>query len=190
MGSSDVPPPHVPSHVVPTTNFFLQVGGGLWTLCYLLLTYESFRTQSYGMPLFAIALNFSWELVYGLAVAESPLEKYVFISWLIIDCVMIHGMIKYAKHEWTHSPTIAHNIGIIFAAMAITTTLGHWSFAKWWIDNEIGKREGKFYNGVIGPDATELGFWSAMLCQVYVSAGSLSQLIVRQHSGGVSWSIW
>ena len=190
MGSHDIPPPHVPSHVVPIGNFLLQIGGGLWTLCYYLLARESFRSKSYGMPLFALALNFSWEVVYALYVVEYALERIVFTLWLIIDCGMVYGMIKYAKYEWMHSPIIARNIGKIFFVMAGACVVGHWTFAKWWIENDVGKREGKFYKGVIGPDITELSFWSAALCQAYLSAASLCQLVVRQHSGGVSWSIW
>ncbi|TVY15620.1 hypothetical protein LARI1_G005457, partial [Lachnellula arida] len=38
-------------------------------------------------------------------------------------------------------------------------------------------------SGRAGPDTTELGFWTALLCQLYLSASSLGQLIVRQHSG-------
>ncbi|KAI9776735.1 MAG: hypothetical protein M1839_009379 [Geoglossum umbratile] len=142
------------------------------------------------MPLFALALNFAWEAVYALYVAESPLERFVFAVWLFIDCGMVYGMVKYAKYEWSHAPAVARRIGGIFAVMAVGATLGHWTFAKWWIQNDIGKREGKFYRGVVGPDTTELGFWSAALCQVYLSAASLCQLVVRQHSGGVSWAIW
>lgn len=89
MGSNDIPPAHVPGHVVPVCNFLLQVGGALWTLTYILYARESFKSQSYGMPLFALALNFAWELVYALYVAESPLEKSVFVCWLIIDCFMV-----------------------------------------------------------------------------------------------------
>ncbi|KAK3996555.1 hypothetical protein QBC44DRAFT_365216 [Cladorrhinum sp. PSN332] len=74
--------------------------------------------------------------------------------------------------------------------MTLAATAAHWTFAEWWIANDIGKREGKFYRGAVGLDTTELGYWSAMLCQVYLSASSLCQLVVRQHSGGVSWSIW
>jgi hypothetical protein len=142
------------------------------------------------MPLFALALNFAWEVVYALYVAETPLERFVFAVWLFTDCGMVYGMVKYAKYEWSHAPTVARRIGEIFAILAVGATLGHWTFAKWWIENDVGKREGKFYRGVIGPDTSELGFWSAALCQLVLSAASLRQLVVRQHSGGVSWAIW
>lgn len=44
--------------------------------------------------------------------------------------------------------------------------------------------------GSIGPDVSELGFWTAAISRAYLSAACLSQLIVRQHSGGVSWGAW
>ncbi|KAF2762933.1 hypothetical protein EJ05DRAFT_447376 [Pseudovirgaria hyperparasitica] len=190
MGSNDIPPPHVPKHVVPTCNALLQLGGSLWTLTYILYTRQSFRDKSYGMPLFALALNFAWELVYALVVAESLLEKTVFTVWLVIDCFMVYGTVKYARYEWSHAPQIARNMGKIFIVLAGLAIWGQWAFAKWWIDNDVGRREGKFYRGVVGPDTTELGFWSALFNQVYLSAASLAALGVRGHSGGVSWGIW
>lgn len=190
MGSSDTPPPHVPAHLIPTCNLFLQTGSALWGVCYLLFVRESFKARSYGMPLFSAALNFGWEVVCALYVADSPLEKFHFTAWAVLDGLMILGIVKFAKYEWKHAPAVARNMGAIFTVLALVATIAHWTFAKWWIQNDIGKREGKFYRGVIGPDTTELGFWSAMFCQAYLSAASLSQLVVRQHSGGVSWSIW
>lgn len=190
MGSNDIPPPHVPSHVVPISNLLLQIGASLWTICYFLLVRESFKSKSYGMPLFAVAVNFAWELVYTLYVTEPLLERLTFTFWIVLDGCMVWGMMKYAKNEWKHAPVVANNIVSIFTGMTIAATVGHWTFAQWWIDNDMGKREGKFYRGVVGPDTTELAFWSAIVCQINLSASSLCQLVVRQHSGGVSWSIW
>lgn len=190
MGSNDIPPPHIASHVVPVTAFFLQIGGGLWTICYILYVRESFRSKSYGMPLFAVALNFGWEVVYALVVVETPIEQAVFTIWLLVDCGMVYGMIKYAKYEWRHAPLVAANILPIFGIMVVGTIIGHWTFVHWWMSNEIGMQEGKFYRGVVGPDTTELGFWSVAICQLYLSGASLCQLFIRQHSGGVSWAIW
>lgn len=73
-------------------------------------------------------------------------------------------MIKSSKYEWKHPPVVARNITGVFTIMALVVTAGHWKFAKWWIENDIGKREGKVYRGVVGPDTTELGFRSAVLC--------------------------
>jgi len=189
MGTLDIPPPHVPSHTIPISSIFLQIGGSLWTICYILYVRESFRSKSYGMPLFALALNFGWEIVYGF-IAEYPIERVVFFAWLLVDCGIVYGMLRFAKFEWEHAPVVKKNIGWFFALMAVGAVVGHGAFASWWIENEIGKQEGKFYKGVVGPDISELGYWSAVLCQLNLSAASLCQLVIRQHSGGVSWGIW
>lgn len=190
MGSNDIPPSHIPSHVVPTCNALLQIGGTLWTLCYILLWRRSIRDHSYGMPLFALSFNFAWEFVYALYVAESPLEQFVFGIWLLLDCGMVWGALKYGRSEWEHSPLVKGNLGKVIAGMTVYCAVGHWAFAKWWIDNEIGRKEGKIYRGVVGPDTSELGFWSAAASQAYLSAASLGCLLIRGHSGGVSWGVW
>lgn len=151
---------------------------------------ESKRSRTYGMPLFALAMNFAWEVVYALYVVESTLEFTVFAIWLVIDCGLVYYMLKFGKQEWDHAPFVKQNLGMILLVMIVYCALGQYAFAKWWLENDIGKREGKFYRGVIGPDSTELGFWSSAMVQAYLSAASLAQLLVRQHSGGVTWGGW
>jgi hypothetical protein len=148
------------------------------------------RSKSYGMPLFALALNLAWEVVYAFYVAEVHIEKTVFFLWLLIDCGMVHGVAKNGKNEWKHSQWVAQNLVAVLSVMIGICIAGQWTFAKWWIDNEVGKREGKYYRGVIGPDTTEMGFWTAAVTQLNLPAVSLCQLLMRQHSRGVSWSVW
>ncbi|TVY53521.1 Terpene cyclase, partial [Lachnellula suecica] len=130
MGSSDIPPPHVSPNFLPVTNTLLQIGGSLWTLCYILLTWESFRTKSYGMPLFALAYNFAWELIYAFYVAEAPLEKAVFGIWCLLDCGMVYGIVKHGHNEWKHAPVVAKNLGLIFWVLLAYCCVGHWASAK------------------------------------------------------------
>lgn len=190
MGSNDIPPPHVPSYYLPVANVLLQIGGAFWTLCYILLTLRSFRDRSYGMPLFALAYNFAWEFIYGLLIAEATLESAVCIMWLILDLGMVYGLLKYGKEEWNHAPLVKSNLGVIFAGLLGWCALAHWAFAKWWVDNNVAMKEGKFYRGVVGPDTTELVFWTALVSQTYLSVASLGQLLIRQHTGGASWGAW
>ena len=184
------PPAHVPSHVVPTGDIFLAIGGALWTACYILLVRESLLSHSYGMPLFALALNLAWEFVYAFYVSERLSERVIFTVWLCIDCGLVYGALKYGKHEWSHAPVVARNLGKILVLLTAGAVIGHWCFAKWWIENVFAMREGKPYRGVIGTDINELGFWTAAISQAYLSGACLSQLLVRQHSGGVSWGVW
>jgi len=189
MGSNDIPPPHVVAHYLSTGNALLQIGGALWTLCYFLLTLRSFQDRTYGMPLFALANNFAWEFVYGLFIAEAPLERIVFTLWLLLDLGMVYGLLKFGKEEWNHAPLVKRNLGKIFWAMTVWCAVAHLAFARWWL-KEGSKRDGKWYGGVEGPDTTELGWWTAVVTQTYLSVANLGQLLVRQHTGGVSWGVW
>ncbi|KAL3424677.1 hypothetical protein PVAG01_03958 [Phlyctema vagabunda] len=192
MGSNDIPPPHVARHVVPVCNGLLQIGGTLWTICYVLMVRESLRTKSYGMPLFALAFNLAWEVVYAVVVAEERLEQFCFGVWLVIDCGLVYGVVRHGRNEWAHAPLVQRHVGLLFGLLAAACVLAHWTFARWWLAHGFGGgRPGKSYGGVdAAVDTTELGYWTAMLAQVILSAMSLAQLLVREHSGGVSWSIW
>jgi hypothetical protein len=143
------------------------------------------------MPLFALAMNFGWELVYALYVVETPLEQAVFTIWLILDCGLVYGMVKFGGNDWAHAPVVARNLVPIFALLTSVAAAGNFAFAKWWIEYGVGGfRQGKWYHGVEGVDTTELGFWSSVFAQAFLSATCLAQLVERQHSRGVSWAIW
>ncbi|PVH75259.1 hypothetical protein DL98DRAFT_562445 [Cadophora sp. DSE1049] len=191
MGSNDIPPPHIPSFYLPVSNILLLLGGTLWTLCYLLLTQRSLADKSYGMPLPALTLNIAWELVFSLYVSETGLEKSVFSIWLVIDIGMVYGLLRYGREEWRDRPWVGRWLGSVFLGMVVWCTVGMGAFCWWWVENGVGGKEGKVYRGVNGgADTTELGYWTAVVSQVYLSVASLAQLAIRRHTGGVSYSIW
>lgn len=190
MGSNDTPPPHVPKHVVPFCTLCLQIGGVLWTIAYLLYLKEAVRSKSCGMPTLALAANFGWELVHTFYVDQEPLEKLVFSIWILIDVGLVRSLLKYGKTDYRLAPRVNRRLPGLFALLLVTATLAHWTFARWWITNEIGKKQGKPFRGSIGADITELSYWSSIVCQLVLGSSSLYELNARGHSGGVSWSIW
>jgi len=190
MGSNDISPPHVYPHTVAVGASLCAFGGGLWTICYILLARESFRSKSYGMPLIALPGNLAWEIVYSIYVTEAPLERIVFISWLVINSFIVYGTIKHGKNEWAHSPSVARNLASCIFYMTLWWVLMHYGFAKWWVESGVRMKDGKSWFGVQGIDTTELGFWSASVPQVTLSLGSLGMLLSREHTGGLTWGIW
>jgi hypothetical protein len=84
------------------------------------------------MPLFALAYNFAWELVYAFYVAEAPLEEFVFAIWCLLDIGMVVGVVRYGGNEWNHAPFVRNNLGKIFWVLLAWCCLGHWASAKWW----------------------------------------------------------
>lgn len=194
MGSNDVPPAHCPSWVVPTSTALLGIGVLFWDATYILMTRRALATKTYGMPLLALALNVSWELVYAFYVSEMILEKLGFAFWLLLDIGLIYTTVRFGPEAWRHTnPWVGRNIGWLFALMTAVGCVGHYAFAAWWMSEPhrgSGDKTGKFWAGQDAYDATEVAFWSAAVCQLAGSAGSLAMLIIRGHSGGTSYLIW
>lgn len=194
MGSSDVAPPHVPEWVVPLSTVALGVGVLFWDATYILMTLRSLRTKSYSMPLLGLAINVSWEIVYALYVCEAFIETAGFTFWLILDIGLIYTTIRFAPHEWEGtSGWVGRHMASILAAMTAVGCVGHFAFVSWWLSRPgigHGDKKGKWYFGQDKYDTTELAYWSAGVAQMIASAGALSMLLVRGHSGGTSYAIW
>jgi hypothetical protein len=193
MGSSDIPPAHCPSWLIPASTVLLGIGVVFWDLTYILMTLRSFKTKSYGMPILALALNISWEIIYWLYVSEMPLERAGFAFWLFLDIGLVYTTVKFGHHEWVHAPFVARNLVLILVVMTAIGLVGNYAFAFWWLSSPgrgTGDKTGKFRYGVEGQDCTELAFWTAAVLQLPASAGSLAMLLVREHSGGTSYAIW
>jgi hypothetical protein len=190
MGFNEVPPDYVSPYYFRIYNATFKFGMICWVLCYILIARESLRTKSYGMPLFALANNFAWELIHGLCIVDSTFERVAIVVWMLIDTPIIYATVKYGRYEWEHAPVVKRNLGKIFFGLTAFCALAHWAWAHWWITNGVSMKQGKFYLGVEGPDIKEMSFWSVELAQTIVSVTSLAQLITRQHTGGCSWAIW
>ncbi|PYH99045.1 hypothetical protein BO71DRAFT_405605 [Aspergillus ellipticus CBS 707.79] len=185
----EVPPPSVPEFWTTVPKVTFAIGGWLWVLSYFLLAYETFRSKSYGMPIFAMANNFAWEIVYGCYFQDLWSKQIVGIIWAIVDTIIVYGTIKYGRNEWKHTPVVEKHLGKIVILFIAWCLWGHFAFMNWYFDYNIAHKQGKFYLGVEGPDPTELKFWAGEIAQMTLSATSLMQLIMRQHTGGVTWAI-
>jgi hypothetical protein len=192
MTRHDVLPPHVSPSLRTYNDIFLGTGGLGYTFCYMLMTSQSLRDRTYSMPIFALSLNFAWELVFALFVAEEAREKAIFSIWLAIDLGLVYALFTYGANEWKHAPVVGRHVGKIFAGMLAWWCVVLYVVSQWWIDpaNPVNPKEGKAYKGIKGIDTDELGYWTALIAQVVLSFMSLAQIVVRQNSGGSSYKIW
>ena len=91
------------------TDILTLVSGVSWTLVYLLIIFHSYRDKTYGMPYWALAFNFSWELIFSFVLStHSPgLQLQLIINriWLVFDLVIFIAYFLYGKREWpSHLP--------------------------------------------------------------------------------------
>ncbi|KAI6579242.1 hypothetical protein MCOR06_010169 [Pyricularia oryzae] len=194
MGLYDTPPEHVPQWLPMASTAVLVFGMVSWYTAYALITIQSIKDQSYGMPLIATIANWSWELLYSFTVAEHPFEMVGLGMWFFLDVGLVWTTVKYAPNDWKHTaPWIGRNMALIFAVLVPWALWGNYTFSSWWLSEPgmgFGTKQGKWFRGKEGYDTLELGIWSALIPQGWISAGSLAMLISRGHSGGTSWTIW
>lgn len=95
-------------------ELFLTVLSGIgWMIVYEECIRLGFKQKTYAMPLFALGLNFAWELIYTLAdiflEAHGPLTGLTLVQaivnavWVCLDVVILVSYFKYGKKEWPKS---------------------------------------------------------------------------------------
>jgi hypothetical protein len=79
---------------------FLLLTGFCWTIVYIQLIRLGFKEKTYGMPFVALALNFSWEVLYsylGLKYNFSNIETWIILVWLVLDALIVLTYFVYGK---------------------------------------------------------------------------------------------
>ncbi len=123
------------------TNTILQnltvLGDLFWLVAYLLIIVRCFRQRTYGIPLLAVAMNFSWEVQYTLV--RPPLcddgrldvvKLAFFLGWLLLDLLIVWQVIRYGRKEQA-IPAIQHNFFPVLAATFAYCWMGHVAWARY-----------------------------------------------------------
>jgi len=73
------------------------ISGLAWTITYVSLTYRGFKDKTPGMPLAALALNFTWEITFSLVYppASSVILVVINTIWMILDVLIVIATLKY-----------------------------------------------------------------------------------------------
>lgn len=83
-----------------TILFLLLLSGFCWTIAYIQLISLGFKGKTYGMPFIALALNFSWEVLYsyiGLKYYFFSVQTWITLVWLVLDILIVATYLNYGK---------------------------------------------------------------------------------------------
>ena len=86
--------------------FLTLVSGIAWSVVYIELIRRGFKDKTYGMPLFALGLNFAWELIYGYTDVVLQLrgtigaQGIVNMCWALLDAIILVTYFKYGKERY------------------------------------------------------------------------------------------
>ncbi|MUH59357.1 hypothetical protein [Bifidobacterium canis] len=83
--------------------FLVALSGICWTIVYIELIRLGFRDKTCGMPVFALALNFAWELIYsydGLFGSRSFMaaQNAADVAWVCCDALIVATWFAYGRH--------------------------------------------------------------------------------------------
>jgi hypothetical protein len=77
------------------------ISGISWTVVYLDLINRGFRDKTYGMPLFALALNIGWEFIFGFLVGDGfEIQRIVNITWFALDAIIVVTYFRFGRREF------------------------------------------------------------------------------------------
>ena len=85
-------------------QFLLLLSGICWTIAYIELIRAGFKDKMYGMPVFALALNISWEGLYSyidLKSNSANVQTWINLAWFILDIVIVYTYLKFGKKEFS-----------------------------------------------------------------------------------------
>lgn len=80
--------------------FLTLLSGICWSVVYIELIRNGFKDKTYGMPLFALGLNFAWELIYSvndLTASTANIQGWVNLVWAALDAVIVYTYFKYGR---------------------------------------------------------------------------------------------
>lgn len=73
-----------------------------WTYAYVMIIVKGFKDKSYGMPVFALALNICWELIYAYVEVKKGLPNgYAYVVWFFLDVLIFTTYFKYGRDDFS-----------------------------------------------------------------------------------------
>jgi hypothetical protein len=83
-------------------QLFLTVVSGLaWTIVYIAAIRLGFKYKTYAMPVAALALNFSWETIYGIngLMGTVSAQSIINLLWAAADVVIVITFFRFGRAE-------------------------------------------------------------------------------------------
>lgn len=106
--------------------FLTLVSGVAWTIVYISCIHTGFKQKTYCMPLFALGLNFAWEVIYSVDEVVGFIgnpdmfsaQTIANIVWACLDAVIVYTYFKYGK---AYFPENAKKYFVPFSILAFAT---------------------------------------------------------------------
>lgn len=126
------------------------ISGVCWTIVYIDGIRLGFKDKSYAIPFYALALNFTWELLYtyhGFRINGVDVQNIFNAVWLTFDVGILYTYFKFGRKYFDYPPARAgvgntNSIFIGWSLLGLITALAiEYSFIR-----EFGVAKGAAYS--------------------------------------------
>lgn len=150
----------------------VDIGTFFWMIAYVLAIIQGFRQKTYGIPLVAVCLNFTWEVLAAFAFQEPVvLWRIGDIFWMLIDGVIVYQVFRFGRDRQS-APEMRRWYYPILCSVFVAAAAGQYTFTSYFGDN--------------------LGFEDAYLISIVMGALFISMFFTRREAGnlayGVAWT--
>jgi hypothetical protein len=131
------------AHHLLDNGFWLNVtvlGDLCWAIAYVLIIRQCFRQRTYGLPLVAIVLNFTWELLYSLVLPPrcddgtvDMVKVAMILAWVALDAFIVWQLFRYGRAEQMYEE-IRRYFPVVLAGSLLLAAAGNFAFAKFYPD--------------------------------------------------------
>jgi hypothetical protein len=107
----------------------LAIAGSIfWLAAYVLMIRKGFQDSTYGIPLLAIMLNFTWEVIYTtIHPPATHGELWMRLAWLALDIPNVWLLVRYGRAS-QKIPYIRVNYYLALGLTFVLCFVGHLSY--------------------------------------------------------------
>jgi hypothetical protein len=113
----------------------ILISGISWTVVYIEMIRRGFMDKTYGMPLFALALNIAWEFMFAFWVFGGvSVQRIVNITWFLLDALIVYTYFRYGRREFPKAsqPFFVPWSLVAFAVGFLVIYFTHYEFDDFW----------------------------------------------------------
>lgn len=99
-----------------------------WVVAYVLMIKVGFRDRAPGLPMVAIALNFSWEILASFAFPNPVWLWHTFDRvWMLVDVLIVYQLLRFGR-PFIRIPQFREHFYPLVTVVFLTGLIGQWSF--------------------------------------------------------------
>lgn len=115
----------------------IALGGLVWLICYIAVLRTGHRDQAPAIPIAAVCLNITWEIVHSVVYPPPrQIDLVTNLAWLALDLFVLLQVFRYGR-RWQTIPEIQRRFPLVILGTLLIAFVGHVTFHRHVTANSI-----------------------------------------------------